>query len=67
MIDIEFIEFYLKKKYHKSISEYFNVSKPVVSIWKNKSFPVSRMDEFIRRECAFNVHELFERIYEKKG
>ena len=67
MIDLHFIEFYIKKKYNQNLVEYFNVSKPVISIWRNKSFPVSRMDEFIRREKEFNIHILFERIYKREG
>lgn len=29
MIDIQFIEFYIKKKYNQNMCEYFMVSKPV--------------------------------------
>lgn len=67
MIDIQFIEFYIKKKYNQNMCEYFDVSKPVLSIWRHKSFPVSRMDEFVRRERGFDIHELFERIYKREG
>jgi hypothetical protein len=67
MIDIQFIEFYIRKRYNQSMVQYFGVSKPVLSIWRKKSFPVGRMDEFIRREKGFDVHELFERIYKREG
>ncbi len=66
-IDIEFIEFYIKKKYNQNICQYFGVSKPVLSIWRHKCFPQSRMDEFIRREKSFDVFELFEKIYKREG
>ena len=64
-MDIDFIQFYIKKRYNQSLNKYFNVSKPVVSIWKNKKFPTSRQDEFIRKEKCFDIHELFERIYKR--
>lgn len=68
MIDIQFIEFYIKKKYNQNLVDYFNVSKPTVSVWRSKSIiPVGRVDEFMRREKAFDIHELFERIYKREG
>ena len=67
MIDIDFIEFYIKKKYNQTMSDYFNVSRPVLSIWKNKSFPGSRLKEFLDREKTLNTHILFERIYKREG
>ena len=30
MIDIDFIEFYIKKKYNQNMCEYFGVSKPLL-------------------------------------
>jgi hypothetical protein len=33
MIDIQFIEFYISKKYNKNMCDYFNVSKPVLSVF----------------------------------
>jgi len=34
MIDIDFIEFYVKKKYSQKLDEYFNVTKSVASKWR---------------------------------
>jgi len=67
MIDIDFIEFYIKKKYNQNMSEYFKVSKPVLSIWKNKSFPGGRIKEFLEREKNLDPHILFERIYPRES
>lgn len=33
MIDVNFIEFYIKKRYNIKIEEYFNVNKSVASKW----------------------------------
>ena len=67
MIDLEFIEFYIKKKHNQNLVEYFGESKPVVSIWRNKSFPGGRLKEFLERECSLDPHILFERIYKRDG
>jgi hypothetical protein len=65
MIDIHFIEFYLKKKYQQNVDIYFEVSRPVLSVWRKKGLPQGRIDEFLRREKSFDVFELFERIYKR--
>jgi hypothetical protein len=65
MIDIYFIEFYLKKKYQQNVDTYFEVSRPVLSVWRKKGLPQGRIDEFLRREKSFDVFELFERIYKR--
>lgn len=65
-MDIEFIEFYLKKQYNQNIDEYFRVSRPVLSVWRKKGIPQGRIDEFIRREKSFDIFELFERIYTRE-
>jgi hypothetical protein len=67
MIDIEFIEFFIKKKYSQSIDNYFDVSRPVLSVWRKKGIPQGRLDEFMRREKSFDVFELLERIYEREN
>lgn len=67
MIDIDFIEFYIKKKYNQNMCEYFGVSKPVLSIWRHKSFPGGRLKEFLKREGNLNPHILFERIYKREN
>jgi hypothetical protein len=66
MIDIQFIEFYISKKYNKNMCEYFNVSKPVLSVWRHKSFPGGRLKEFMEKEGSLDVHTLFERIYKRE-
>ena len=63
MIDIEFVEFYIKKKHNKSMCEYFNVSRPVLSVWRKKGLPAQRLKEFHERERSLDAHKLFERIY----
>ena len=67
MIDIYFIEFYLKKKYQQNVDTYFEVSRPVLSVWRKKGLPQGRIDEFLRREKSFDVFELFERIYKREN
>lgn len=64
--DIDFIEFYIQRKYHKTLHDYFNVSRPVASNWRNKKFPDSRLLEFYRNEGSSNILELFNNIYLKK-
>lgn len=63
MIDVKFIEFYLKCKYSKKLEEYFEVNKSVVSKWRNESFPERRLKEFSYREGTLDIKELFSRIY----
>ena len=65
MIDIQFIEFYISKKYNQNMCEYFSVSKPVLSVWRHKSFPGGRLKEFMEREESLDVHVLLERIYRR--
>jgi hypothetical protein len=50
MVDIHFIEFYIKKKYNQKLEEYFEVNKSVSSGWRNKKFPERRLKEFSYRE-----------------
>jgi hypothetical protein len=38
-IDIDFIEFYIRKKYNQTLHDYFSVSRPVASTWRNKKVP----------------------------
>ncbi len=64
-IDIEFIEFYIKKKYNQRLHVYFGVSKPVASAWRNKKFPDGRLMEFVRKEKTINVLELFNVLYKE--
>jgi hypothetical protein len=66
MIDIDFIEFYLKKRYSKKLEDYFSVNKSVCSKWRNKSFPDRRLQEFFYREGTLDIIELLEKIYKFK-
>ena len=66
MIDIQFIEFYIKKKYNQNMCEYFGVSKPVLSVWRHRHFPEGRINEFCRKEKGYSAHELFDKIYERE-
>ena len=63
MIDIIFIEFYLRKKYSQRTEEYFGVTSKIASHWRNKSFPEKRIHEFCYREGSSNILELFSFIY----
>ena len=65
MIDIDFIEFYINKKYNQNVDEYFGVSRPVLSVWRKKGLPSQRLKEFLERERSVDVHILFERIYKR--
>jgi uncharacterized ubiquitin-like protein YukD len=62
-IDIKFIEFYIDKKYDLKLEEYFKVTSPIVSNWRNKKFPIRRLDEFFYREGSRDVSELIKNIY----
>lgn len=62
-IDIDFVEFYIKKKYSQKLEEYYGVNKSVSSTWRNKSFPNRRLKEFLYREGTLDIIDLFNRIY----
>lgn len=66
MIDIDFIEFYIKKKYKLKIEDYYSVNKSVASKWRNFSFPEKRLYEFTHRECSNDILELFLKLYKDK-
>jgi hypothetical protein len=63
MIDIDFIEFFIKKKYNQKLEEYFDVNKSVASKWRNDKFPERRLKEFYFRERSLDVFELIKSIY----
>ena len=65
MIDIDFIEFYIQKKYNQKLEEYFEVTKSVSSKWRNISFPERRIKEFLYREGTLDIHELLKRLYKE--
>ena len=62
-IDVDFIEFYIKKKYNQKLEEYFCVTKSVSSAWRNTSFPEERLHELVYREGTHDLIELLKRIY----
>lgn len=62
-IDIDFIEFYIKKRYKQKLESYFGVSKSVSSTWRNSSFPDKRLHEFVYREGSSDLIILFQKIY----
>lgn len=64
-IDIHFIEFFIKRKHKQRLHDYFNVSRPVASTWRNDKFPDSRLMEFIRREGHLSIIELFNILYKR--
>lgn len=66
MIDIDFIEFYIKKKYSQKLEDYFNVTKSISSKWRNKNFPVGRLHEFMYREGTINIEQLIFKIYDRQ-
>ena len=63
MINIHFIEFYIKIKYDQRLEVYFDVNKSVASNWRTINFPDRRMKEFSYREGTLDTMELFQRIY----
>jgi hypothetical protein len=62
-IDIDFIEFYIRKKYKQRLEEYYGVNKSVASKWRNYNFPERRLNEFIWREGSVDILELLKKIY----
>ncbi len=62
-IDVDFIEFYIRKKYNQKLEQYFNVTKSVSSAWRNEKFPEKRLHEFAYREKTSDIIELLKKIY----
>jgi len=62
-IDVDFIEFYIKKKYEQRLEEYFGVTKSVASAWRNTHFPEKRLHEFVYKEETQDLLVLLKRIY----
>jgi hypothetical protein len=67
MLDIDFIEFYIKKQYQQNVDVYFDVSRPVLSVWRKKGLPAQRLKEFLEREKSVDVFTLFEKIYKREN
>jgi hypothetical protein len=63
MIDVYFIEFYVKKKYSLKLEDYYDVNKSIASNWRKNNFPDRRIKEFLYREGTIDVSELIKRIY----
>jgi hypothetical protein len=64
MIDLKFIEFYVRSLYDKSVEEYFHVERSIVSNCRNRSgMPERYLKTFIDLEKSDDIFELFRRIY----
>ena len=63
MIDIKFIEFYIRSIYDKSVEEYYHVKRPTVSNWRKRGIPKKYVSIFIDNENSDNIYDLFKRIY----
>lgn len=63
MIDLKFIEFYVRSIYDKSLEEYYHVKRPAVSNWRKRGVPSKYILIFIDNEKTSNITELFNRIY----
>jgi len=62
LLDIDFINFYVDKKYGKTLSDYFSVSKSIVSKWRYE-LPEQRLHEFVFREGSKCTIQLMKNIY----
>ncbi len=62
MIDLDFIEFYIYKKYNQKLEDYFDVNKSAITKWR-KSLPDKRLHEFVYKEGTQDLIELLKRIY----
>jgi hypothetical protein len=63
MIDLKFIEFYIRYLYNKSVEEYYHVKRPTVSNWRKRGIPKKYIEIFIDTEKSSDIFELFKRIY----
>ena len=63
MIDLRFIEFYVRGVYDKSDEEYYHVKRPTVSNWRKRGIPKKYVSIFIDTEKSSEIIELFKRIY----
>lgn len=64
MLDFLFIQLYIRKKYNKSVDEYFDVSKQTICDWHRvNKLPKSRLDFFLEKEGTLIISELFSKIY----
>jgi DNA-binding transcriptional regulator YiaG len=44
MIDMNFINFFIRTKYDLSLEEYYNVQKSTVSNWRKRKIPKKYID-----------------------
>jgi len=63
MIDLKFIEFYIRSLYDKSVEEYYHVKRPTVSNWRKRGIPKKYISIFTDTEKSLDILELFKRIY----
>jgi len=63
MIDLKFIEFYIKSKYNKSTEDYFFVKRSTVSNWRKRGMPERYFSIFKSIEKSDNILELISKIY----
>jgi hypothetical protein len=63
MIDLKFIEFYIRAMYDKSVQDYFHVNKSTVSMWRSRNMPDKYKSTFIDLEKSDDIQKLFNRIY----
>lgn len=65
-MDINFLQFYLSRRYNKSIEDYFFVNKSTVSNWRKRGIPKKYLNIFTEIEKTNNIYVLFEKIYPKE-
>lgn len=63
MIDLKFIEFYVRSAHNKSIEDYFYVKRSTVSNWRKRGIPKRYISIFIDIEKSDDIFKLFGRIY----
>lgn len=63
-MDFLFMQFFVKKKYDKSLEEYFNLNKASISYWRSSNeIPEKRLLQFQIKEGSIDPKELFKKIY----
>jgi hypothetical protein len=63
-MDYLFLQFYIRKKHKKDVSEYFSVGKQSASDWRRSGkIPPQRLLEFLEKEGSLDPKELILKIY----